>query len=237
MTWRPFGKKNADTAQGSQQDSQHDSKDENPSARTPLDFNENSENSDSSENADKAAGISEKKGAPTPKRSVAQAKNIHPLVPDRKLAKEEYKRAKAQRREHQNDEYVAMQTGDVKNMPKAERIPSRVYIRDYIDARVNLGEFFIPVIIVLFIASFALSGISGMASTVLILIVYVYLVAVIVDTFIMWHKLKKLLTAKYGPKATARGSRTAYYAWSRAIQMRRWRMPKPRTKKRGNWPK
>ncbi len=33
-----------------------------------------------------------------------------------------------------------MQKGDINHMPKAERLPWRIYIRDYVDARFNLGE-------------------------------------------------------------------------------------------------
>ena len=54
---------------------------------------------------------------------------------------------------------------------------------------------------------------------------------------LMWRKLKKLLIAKYGEQSVAKGMRTGSYAWSRAIQLRRWRLPKPRYKKRGHWPK
>ena len=53
----------------------------------------------------------------------------------------------------------------------------------------------------------------------------------------MWRKLKKKLIEKYGEASVAKGSRSASYAWSRAIQVRRWRLPKPRSPKRGNWPK
>ena len=42
-----------------------------------------------------------------------------------------------------------MQSGDINHMPKSERLPWRIYIRDYVDARFNLGEFFIPVAFVI----------------------------------------------------------------------------------------
>ena len=58
-----------------------------------------------------------------------------------------------------------------------------------------------------------------------------------IDVVVMWRKLKKLLIAKYGEQSVAKGMRTGSYAWSRAIQLRRWRLPKPRYKKRGHWPK
>ena len=150
----------------------------------------------------KAANPSEKKGRPTPKMKQAQAAGIRPLVPvDRKASA---KAAKARLREKENAEYEAMQNGDINHMPKAERLPWRIYIRDYVDARFNL--------------------------------MYGYLIAVIIDVWLMWRKLKAKLIAKYGEQSVSKGSRSFSYAWSRSIQMRRWRLPKPRYPKRGHWP-
>ena len=99
----------------------------------------------------KAAEPTAGKGRPTPKRKDAQAQNLRPLVPkDREASR---KAAKARMRERENAEYDAMQKGDINHMPKSERLPWRIYIRDYVDARFNLGEFFIPVAFVILIGS------------------------------------------------------------------------------------
>ena len=175
------------------------------------------------------------KGRPTPKRKEAQ--KLRPLVP--KDSKEQRKRAKARIRERENIEYEAMRTGDLQHMPKAERLPWRVYTRDYIDARFNIGEFFIPVALVILIASVILTAVypNPVVTLILMTVLYVYLFAIVIDVVVMWRKLKKLLIAKYGEQSVAKGMRTGSYAWSRAIQLRRWRLPKPRYKKRGHWPK
>lgn len=177
------------------------------------------------------------KGRPTPKRKEAQAQKLCPLVP--KDSKEQRKRAKARIRERENIEYEAMRTGDLQHMPKAERLPWRVYTRDYIDARFNIGEFFIPVALVILIASVILTAVypNPVVTLILMTVLYVYLFAIVIDVVVMWRKLKKLLIAKYGEQSVAKGMRTGSYAWSRAIQLRRWRLPKPRYKKRGHWPK
>lgn len=177
------------------------------------------------------------KGRPTPKRKEAQAQKLRPLVP--KDSKEQRKRAKARIRERENIEYEAMRTGDLQHMPKAERLPWRVYTRDYIDARFNIGEFFIPVALVILIASVILTAVypNPVVTLILMTVLYVYLFAIVIDVVVMWRKLKKLLIAKYGEQSVAKGMRTGSYAWSRAIQLRRWRLPKPRHKKRGHWPK
>lgn len=194
--------------------------------------NTNSENSKSQTSG---------KGRPTPKRKDAQAQNLRPLVPQD--SKAQRKRDRARQRERENAEYEAMRTGDINKMPKAERLPWRVYIRDYVDSRFSLGEYFIPVAIVILLASIVVSVIgannaqAAYASMILMIIMYVYLIAIIIDVAIMWHRLKKKLREKYGEASVARGSRSGTYAWSRAIQLRRWRLPKPRYAKRSQYNK
>ena len=101
-------------------------------------------------------------------------------------------------RERENAEYEAMQTGDVNHMPKAERLPWRIYIRDYVDARFNLGEFFIPVAFVILVVSIFVTYKWPTLALPLMVLMYVYLFAVIIDIAIMWRKLKKKLIEKYG---------------------------------------
>lgn len=182
----------------------------------------------------KAAEPTAGKGRPTPKRKDAQAQNLRPLVPkDREASR---KAAKARMRERENAEYDAMQKGDINHMPKSERLPWRIYIRDYVDARFNLGEFFIPVAFVILIGSIFVTYKWPALALPLMLLMYIYLFAVIIDIVIMWRKLKKKLIEKFGEQSVAKGMRSGSYAWSRAIQMRRWRLPKPRYQKRGHWP-
>jgi hypothetical protein len=188
------------------------------------------------EEATKKAAPNEKKGRPTPKMKQAQAAGIRPLVPvDRKASA---KAAKARLREKENAEYEAMQKGDINHMPKAERLPWRIYIRDYVDARFNLGEWFFPVAFAILIASMLVASLvqNQWVSIIMMLCMYGYLIAVIIDVWLMWRKLKAKLIAKYGESSVSRGSRSFSYAWNRAIQMRRWRLPKPRYPKRGHWP-
>ena len=148
-----------------------------------------------------------------------------------------FKKDKAQEPVEEESPAKTVGTGDINHMPKAERLPWRVYIRDYVDARRNLGEFFIPVAFVMLLGSILVTTIAPQLSVPMMILLYVYLIAVIIDVAVMWRKLKKKLIEKYGEASVAKGSRSASYAWSRAIQVRRWRLPKPRSPKRGNWPK
>ena len=171
------------------------------------------------------------KGRPTPRRKTAEERNLRPLVP-----KASVKEARERARKREDAEYLAMRTGDTAHMPKSERLPWRVYIRDYVDARFNLGEFFIPFAFAILICLFAITALFPDRGPLLLIVMYAYLFAVIIDVAIMWHGLKKKLIAKFGEHAVARGSKSGSYAWFRSVQMRRWRLPKPRSKKRGQWP-
>lgn len=176
------------------------------------------------------------KNAPTPKRNVSQAQKLRPIVPvDRE---ESARRNRIRIREKENAEYEAMRSGDLAHMPKYEQLPWRVYIRDYVDARINIGEYFIPfsLVLMVIIMSFSFVGMR-IISVILTVVLYVYLLICAIDVFIMWRRLRKELIRKYGPQSVSRSSRSFTYAWSRAIQLRRWRLPKPRYKKHGVWPK
>ncbi len=175
------------------------------------------------------AGAPAGKGRPTPKRSVSEAANKRPLVPnDRKAAS---KAAREKAREQRNLEYKAMQTGDERHLPPRDKGPLKRYVRDYVDARWNLGEFFLPVAFVFIVLNFFVMNNVTLAGLVLMLLYAVVLVT-IADAFLLWRGLRKRLRAKFGdvPKGTM------MYAVMRAFQIRRSRLPKPSSKKHGVWP-
>ena len=175
-----------------------------------------------------------KKNRPTPKMKEAQAAKIRPLVPkDRKASN---RAARQKMRAKQDAEYDAMKTGDLNHMPKSERIDYRIYIRDYVDARWNLAEFMMPFVIIMLFCSIFATSMYPQLTLWLMVIMYAYFIVAIIDIAVMWRGLKKKLIAKYGEKSVAKGTRSGSYAWSRAMQMRRWRLPRPRTQKRGQWP-
>lgn len=169
------------------------------------------------------------KGRPTPTRKQAEAANKRPLVPsDRKAAA---KTAREQQREVRNREYQAMQTGDERYLPVRDKGPVKRYVRDHVDARWNLGEFFLPVAMVFIVLMF-LAGQNANLAFMVVLVLYGIVLLTIVDAVIMWFGLKKRLRAKFGE--IPRG--TTMYAVMRAFQLRRARLPKPMHKKHGVYP-
>lgn len=170
------------------------------------------------------------KGHPTPKRKTSEALNKRPLVPtDRKAAG---KSARVANRAQRDREYQAMQTGDERYLPAKDKGPVRRYVRDHVDARWNLGEFFLPVAMVFVLATFAFAS-NPVASTVVVLSLYVVVLVTIIDAFIMWRGLKKKLYAKFGADSYLKG--LAMYAVMRGFQIRRARLPKPMVK-HGEYP-
>lgn len=170
------------------------------------------------------------KGRPTPKRRTVEAANKRPLVPnDRKAAA---KAARDKRREMQDRQYQAMQTGDERYMPVRDKGPVKRYIRDFVDARWNAAEFFLPGAFVLIAATMLVARWFPVAGALMVFAPYVLLLVALVDSFFMWRKLKARLVAKFGE--SPKGS--AWYAIMRTFQLRRLRMPKPMEPKHGVYP-
>lgn len=168
------------------------------------------------------------KNRPTPKRKDQEAANRRPLVvADRKEAKNQ---DRTKRREAQLLQRSAMATGDDAHLPARDKGPVRRFIRDHVDARWNVGEFMLPVMILVLALSFV-----KVPAVFLIVSVGVYglLLAAAVDSWFMWRRLKKHLIAKFGAAKVGRG--LAMYAVMRGFQIRRSRMPRALAK-RGEFP-
>lgn len=160
------------------------------------------------------------KNRPTPKRRTQEAANRQPLVAtDRKGAKQV---DKAKRREAMALQRRAMLTGDEANLPARDRGPARRYIRDSVDARWSLGEFMLPVMVLVLGLSFVR---QTWAMTLVFVLVYSLILLAVLDSVLMWRRIKRRLQEKYGADQVPSGS--AMYAVMRAFQMRRTRMPRP----------
>jgi Flp pilus assembly protein TadB len=174
------------------------------------------------------------KGRPTPKMKEAQSRNLHPLVP--KDRKAEAKAAKQRMREREARYDEAMRTGDLSNMPPIERDPAHIYMRDYIDARFNVSEYFFFVMLAFMVILLVMTQWQALYMPMMIAL-YAYMLLCVLDLWFMWHKLKPRLIEKYGERSVAKGSHAFTYAMQRSMSPRGMRMPKPRSKKRGEWPK
>lgn len=168
------------------------------------------------------------KNRPTPKRREQEAARRRPLVEtDRKKARNA---DRAKRREQMAKQRQAMLTGDEAHLPARDKGPVKRFIRDYVDARWGIAEFMLPVMLVVLALSFVR---QPWAMLIVFVLVYGLIAAAVVDTFLMWRRVRKKLTATFGEDAVQRGD--GFYAAMRAFQMRRTRMPRPIVS-RGDYP-
>jgi hypothetical protein len=159
------------------------------------------------------------KGRPTPKRREQEALNKRPLiVSDRKAATKQDKTA---RREAMAKQRAGMMTGDEKYLPARDKGPRRRFIRDTVDARWNIGEFMLPIMLIVLLLSFVR---TNWALLLVFVLVYGLILVAIGDALLMWRRTRRRMDDRFG--GAEKGD--AWYAIMRAFQMRRTRMPKPR---------
>jgi hypothetical protein len=177
------------------------------------------------------------KNRPTPKRREAEAARRQPLVPAARTAGGKGgKGASKAARDAARLERVAarerMMAGDEKYLGPRDRGPVRRFARDFVDARWNLGELLLPVMVLVLLLSF-LSGTlrqsnPGIYGGVLA-VTYVLVVMSAADAAWMSLRLKRSARAKFGADLDTKG--LGWYSIMRAFQLRRTRVPRPAVKR------
>ena len=163
---------------------------------------------------------SQKKGRPTPKRKEAQAATkVSSLAPA--SSKAEKKRAKEAARAARISQRAAYLRGDESALPVRDRGPEKKFVRNYIDARRSIGEYFLPVIGFVLVLSLIPIGAFALAG---IVIMYSVLLFSVVDGFFLSRKIKAEVATRFPDKST---KGLGLYGWLRSTQMRRMRAPKP----------
>jgi Protein of unknown function (DUF3043) len=156
-----------------------------------------------------------KKDRPTPTRKEAEAARRQRM--NTTLSKKQ-SRAAASRQSRSER---------MKTISAREAVPEKVLMRDYIDARFNLGEFLLPSVVVI-LAVTLLGSYWPAVTLIATLAMYLFIIAVFVDGYLMWRGFKKVL-AKRLPKASPKG--LLLYGMTRSTQIRRFRSPAPRIKR------
>lgn len=178
------------------------------------------------------------KGRATPSRREAEQRNRKPLIgapPAPKGATRAERKAvrKAQavrNREDRAKQRQAMDRGDERALPARDKGPARRFVRDYVDSRRNLGEYFLPVALVCVVLGMINLNITKLGSLVAL---YLLVIAIFVNAMLLRRKMIKLVTAKFGADQAAG---VGGYAVMRSLQLRRSRVPKPQVE-RGQHPK
>jgi len=174
------------------------------------------------------AGTSESgKGRPTPKRKEAESARKQGIsVPkDPKAAR---KAARDRDREARAKSRAGLMAGDPAFFPRRDAGPVKAQVRDYIDRRRTVGEFFVPFAFVVLLLGLVNNP------TVQTTVVYVWtsvLLLVVLDTILVGILLGRSLRKDYPEKSDRKGA--VSYGVLRALQLRRFRIPPPRIKAGG----
>jgi hypothetical protein len=162
------------------------------------------------------------KGRPTPKRKEAESARKQGItVPKdpkaaRRAARERDREARAKSR-------AGLMAGDPAYFPRRDAGPVKAQVRDYVDRRRTVGEFFVPFAFVVL-----LMGLIN-NPTVQATVVYVWtsvLLLVVLDTILVGILLGRSLRKDYPEKSDRKGA--VSYGVLRALQRRRFRIPPPR---------
>ena len=163
------------------------------------------------------------KGRPTPKRSEAEAKRRQPIAgSSRAPAAPRTKEDKAKARTNRAGRYEAMRRGEAWALNPRDRGPARALTRDYVDSKRRVSEYYMYILVVLLAAVFVR---NTAAQTIISPLVLVLIVVIVIDASLIRRSLRRLMAERL-PNESTRG--LTAYAVMRALQIRRFRVPKPR---------
>jgi Protein of unknown function (DUF3043) len=163
------------------------------------------------------------KGRPTPKRSEAERRRRSPYAApaDRKAASGQ---ARTRDRAERGRKYEAMKRGEEWALPVRDKGPVKALTRDYVDSHRRISEYYMYIafglLILLLIPNKSIK--SWIYPVVLALVV-----VMVIEGYLTARAVRKLAAQRY-PGESTRG--VTMYAIMRTLQIRRLRMPSPRTK-------
>ena len=166
---------------------------------------------------------SSKKGKATPKRKDAVAATkvnsiTSPVTKaDRSKNREALRAARAEAR-------AAYMRGDQNALPARDRGPVKKFVRDYIDSRRSLGEYFLPLMVIVLVLTLVPSAEIRFLA---IIFMYGAMLYSVVYGFFVTKNIKKQVAERF-PEESTKG--LGIYGWLRSTQMRRLRAPAPQKK-------
>jgi uncharacterized membrane protein len=166
----------------------------------------------------------EKKGRPTPKRKVAESKNIvNSLAPA--TTKEARANQRINAKQKRLEARAAYMRGDENALPARDRGPVKRFVRDFIDARRSPGEYIFYMLFVLIFTTLAIK--TPAVQAIVLLIMYVLMFYIAIYGFLLRRKVIAAVKVKF-PNESTKG--IGMYAFMRSTQVRKLRAPSPRVK-------
>jgi hypothetical protein len=173
--------------------------------------------------AERRAAGQAPKGYATPSRKEAEAARKARLGALPKDPKARRKVEQSQRSTQYQRERQAVREGDEKNYPLRDFGPARAFVRNYVDGRLRILEFTLPIVVVCYgILLFGRSNVS--ASVIALYLMTLSIFSVVVFGYLLSSRVKKAVGEQFGADAV-RG--TGLYAFSRAVNPRIMRKPRP----------
>ncbi|MGW4400744.1 DUF3043 domain-containing protein [Amycolatopsis nivea] len=177
------------------------------------------------------------KGKATPKRREAEGRKRGPVAAPPTSMREAMKRnkelrkanpvSKEDRKEAARQRRERMMSGDDKYLPPRDKGPVKAYVRDLVDSRRNILGLFMPLAILVFLALLVPAPAVQQYIT---LVCMAMLLVMAIEGFVNGRKISRLVRERF-PKEPATAKRgVGWYAFVRASQIRKLRVPKPRLK-------
>jgi hypothetical protein len=172
------------------------------------------------------------KGRPTPKRRDAEGRRRGPVAPPPRTQREAMKRAKVtrgtkqERRSAAADRRSRMAAGDQKALLPRDRGPVRAYVRDIVDSRRHLIGLFMPLALLVLVATISpVAGLQTYAAPGTLVV----LVIMVIEGYLLGRTVNRKVREKF-PDATDKPMSLGWYSFVRASQVRKLRVPKPKVK-------
>jgi hypothetical protein len=181
-------------------------------------------------------GRSASKGRPTPKRREAEGKRRGPAPPPPRTQREASRLAKANRPDKDERRRAAaerrerMAAGDDRYLMPRDRGPVKAYIRDLVDSRPHIMGLFMPLALVVVLS---LLVPFPAAQQYLSLFSLVALTIMIIEGIYLGMTVMRKARERF-PDEHIGALGTGWYAFTRASQLRRLRIPKPRVERGAN---
>jgi Protein of unknown function (DUF3043) len=170
------------------------------------------------------SSVTPPKGAPTPKRSEAQANRRQPYQApaDRKAASQQSRQRERTERIRRSE---ALQRGESWAMPPKDRGPVRALARDVVDARRGIGEWYMLMVVLLVVLLIVPGNTTKLVADGVVLFL---LLVIVIEGWFVGNKVRRLAAERY-PGESTRG--VLLYTIMRGISLRRMRIPKPRVER------
>jgi hypothetical protein len=190
--------------------------------------------------AELAKGQTARKGRPTPKRTEAEGRRRGPVPPPPRTHREAARRnrelrpklTREERAKETNTRRERMMAGDDAYLLPKDRGPVKAFVRDVIDSRRNFMGLFMPMAILVLVSYFvqlATPAVGLLLQEYVMLACLVFLLAMVVEAIMLGRLAARQAQAKF-PKENIRPLSIIWYTFTRASQVRRLRVPRPRVR-------